>query len=53
MQCLATAATVGSAATGLRAYLAARRPSWLTPGRLRFATAVLLTAGVLASGVRA
>jgi hypothetical protein len=52
MQCLATAATVGTAATGLRAWLAARRPRWLTPRLLRLATGVLLVAGVLASGLR-
>jgi hypothetical protein len=44
--------TIGAGATGLRAYLAARQPSWLTPGRLRLATAILIAAGLLAIGVR-
>jgi hypothetical protein len=52
MQCLATAATVGTAATGARAYLAARGPSWLTPRRLRLVTALLITAAILAVGIR-
>jgi hypothetical protein len=52
MQCLATAATAGTAATGIRAYLAARKPSWLTPERLRLATVLLITVAILAVGIR-
>jgi hypothetical protein len=52
MQCVGAAMTVGAGATGLRAYLAARQPSWLTPARLRLATAILITAGLLAIGIR-
>jgi hypothetical protein len=53
MQCVGTAMTVGAGATGLRAYLAARQPSWLTHARLRMATAILITAGLLVIGIRA
>jgi hypothetical protein len=51
MQCMAGAMTVGAAATGMRAYLAARSPSWLTPLMLKRLTACLLVAGLIASGV--
>ena len=44
--------TVGVGATGLRAFVAARQPRWLTPARLRLATAILITAGILAVGIR-
>jgi hypothetical protein len=50
-QCMATAATATAAATGVRAWAAAARPSWLTPGRLRVLTAVLLAIAVTAAGV--
>jgi len=52
MQCMATAATVVGSASGIRAVLAHWSPAWLTPRRLRVATAVLLTAAVLAAGIR-
>jgi hypothetical protein len=52
MQCLATATTTLGVAGGLRAWLAASRPAWITPSRMRIATVVLLTVGVLAAGVR-
>ena len=42
--------TVGTA-TGLRAWLRARRGAWLTPRRMRFATVALLSLAVLASGL--
>jgi hypothetical protein len=51
MQCMAGAMTAGAAATGMRAYLAARSPSWLTPRMLKRLTACLLGAGLIASGV--
>jgi hypothetical protein len=47
------AVTSVGAAGGLRSWLAARNPSWLTPRMLRIFTAALLTLAVLASGVRA
>ena len=53
MQCYATAATAVGGASGMRAWVAARSPRWLTPRRMRVLTAVLLTIAVLASGVRA
>jgi hypothetical protein len=52
MQCVATAMTVGAGATGVRAFLAARQPRWLTPSRLRLLTAILITVGILAVGIR-
>jgi hypothetical protein len=52
MQCVTVAATSVGAAGGLRAWVAARRPSWVTPQRLRILTAVLLTLAVLAAGIR-
>jgi hypothetical protein len=48
---MATAMTAATTATGLRAYIAGRNPAWLTPKRLRFITAGLIGAAVLASGV--
>ena len=50
IQCMATAMTSGAAVTGMRAWLATRSPRWMTPRRLKLATAVLLSAGVLAAG---
>lgn len=41
-QCMAAAATAAAGATGIRAWLATRGWSWLTPLRLRRATAGLL-----------
>jgi hypothetical protein len=51
VQCIAGAMTAGAAATGVRAWLAAHAGSWLTPGRKRAMTAVLIAAGVLGAGV--
>lgn len=50
MQCMATAMTAGAAATGMRAWIAAHQPRWMTPRRLKLTTAAILTVGVLASG---
>jgi hypothetical protein len=50
MQCMATAMTTGAAATGMRAWIAAHQPHWMTPRRLKITTAAILTAGVLAAG---
>lgn len=50
MQCMATAMVSGAAATGMRAWIAAHTPAWMTPGRLKLATALILSAGVLAAG---
>lgn len=51
MQCMIGAMSAGATATGLRAWLVARRPRWLTPARRRRLTCVLLALGVLAAGV--
>lgn len=47
---MVTAASAGAAATGLRAWLATRSYRWLTPTRLRRATAAIM---VLALAVAA
>jgi hypothetical protein len=43
--------TAGAAATGARAWLAAHAGQWLTAGRKRALTGVLIVAGVLAAGI--
>lgn len=50
-QCMAAAMTSTAAATGLRAWLAARSPAWLTPLRLRRITAALVGAALLSVAV--
>ena len=42
--------TAGAAATGMRAWLGAHSPSWMTPRRLKAITAVVLLVAVLAAG---
>jgi len=51
MQCMVGAMSAAATATGLRAWLVARAPRWLTPGRQRRLTQALVIAGVLAAGV--
>lgn len=51
MQCMVGAMTAGATATGLRAWLVARAPLWLTAARQRQLTWALLVAGVFAAGV--
>lgn len=51
MQCMAGAMAAGAGATGMRAWLFARAPAWLTERRRRIATRGLLVAGVLAAGL--
>jgi len=46
---MVTAATVTGAATGLRAWLAARTFAWLTPTRLKRITLALMVSALLAS----
>jgi hypothetical protein len=48
---MATAATATAAATGLRAWAAARRPEWLTPPRLRALTVALLAIAVVVTAI--
>jgi len=43
---MAAAATAGTAATGLRAWLASRGYTWMTPTRLRRATAAIVAVAV-------
>jgi hypothetical protein len=49
VQCMASAMGAVGAASGMRAFVASRHFSWLTPRRLRVLTIVLLTAALLAS----
>ena len=51
MQCMATAMATGAAASGIRVWLAAHRPRWLTASRLKAATVVILAAAVVAAGI--
>jgi hypothetical protein len=51
VQCIAGAMAAGAAATGTRAWLVAHAGRWLTAGRKRALTAVLIVAGVLGAGV--
>ena len=51
MQCMIGAMSAGAGATGLRAWLVARAPRWLTPNRQRKLTRALLVLAVLAAGV--
>lgn len=46
-QCMATASVAAAGATGLRAWLATRGWTWLTPQRLRRATFALLAVGLV------
>lgn len=48
-QCMMTAASAGAAATGARAWLATRGWSWITPTRLRRATAGLVLVAIAAA----
>lgn len=51
MQCMIGAMSAGATATGLRAWLIARKPRWLTPRRQRHVTYALIAAGILAAGI--
>jgi hypothetical protein len=50
-QCMMGAATAAAGVTGIRAWLAAKRFAWLTPRRMRFATASLIAGGLLAASL--
>ena len=51
MQCMAGAMVAGAGATGMRAWLVARAPLWLTPRRRNALTRGLLVAGVIGAGL--
>jgi hypothetical protein len=51
-QCMATAATVAGSAAGMRAWLATSPRAWITPRRLRFASAVLVVMVFVAASIR-
>lgn len=51
MQCMAGAMTTVAGASGFRAWLAAHRPRWLTPPRMRMVTLALLAAVLLSSAL--
>jgi hypothetical protein len=48
---MATAATATAAATGVRAWAAARSPAWLTARRLKLLTIALIALAVTAAAV--
>jgi hypothetical protein len=50
-QCVLGAAAAATTATGVRAWLVARAPRWLTVRRKKTITAVLVAGGVLAAGL--
>lgn len=50
MQCAATAAVAVGSASGLRAWVKAKQPAWLTPPRMRAVSAALVSVAVLAAG---
>jgi hypothetical protein len=49
-QCMAGAAAAVSGATGLRVWLASRRPSWLTERGLQRVTVALALSAILVAG---
>jgi hypothetical protein len=51
MQCAAGAMVTMSAATGVRAWIAARSPAWWTPARARVATGALVAGGIVTAGL--
>jgi hypothetical protein len=51
IQCMMGAMTATASATGVRAWLAQREWTWLTPKRLRLATVALLAAALVVSAV--
>ena len=51
MQCMIGAMSAGATASGLRAWLIARAPRWLTPARQRRLTYMFVALGVLAAGM--
>ena len=50
-QCVMGATTAAAGATGIRAWLATRTYSWLTPRRMRFATMALIGSGLIGASV--
>jgi hypothetical protein len=50
-QCMMGASAAAAGVTGMRAWLAARGFSWMTPRRLRALTGALIAAGLLAASI--
>jgi hypothetical protein len=50
-QCVMGAATAAAGATGMRAWLASRRFAWMTPRRMRLASASLIAVALLAASL--
>jgi hypothetical protein len=50
-QCMMGAATAAAGATGMRAWLAARGFSWMTPARLRAVTVALVLVALVAASI--
>jgi len=51
VQCMMGAMAAGAGATGIRAWLVARAPLWLTPRVRTLLTRGLLVAGVIGAGL--
>jgi len=51
VQCMMGAMAAGAGATGVRAWLVARAPLWLTPRRRTLLTRGLLVVGVIGAGL--
>jgi hypothetical protein len=51
VQCMVNAAASVGAASGIRTWLGLRGGAWLTPGRMRAVTIVLLTLAVVGAGL--
>jgi hypothetical protein len=50
-QCMMAASTAAAGATGVRAWLAAKRYAWMTPRRLRLVTILLVGLALIGSSV--
>jgi hypothetical protein len=50
-QCMMGATTAAIGVSGIRAWLAAKGFSWMTPRRMRFTTISLIVAGLIGSAI--
>lgn len=51
VQCMMGATAAATGVTGIRAWLASKAFSWLTPHRMRLATISLIVAGLIGASV--
>lgn len=52
MQCMTTVVVTGAAATGIRAWISAKRPTWLTDRHLKRLTAALFGVAVVVAAIQ-